>query len=62
MALTATHIDHRQWMSPMRYGTLTLLAFWVVFTQSAFALAELDLIVLSSPQERHMSRDLFVFQ
>jgi len=60
MALTATHIDHRPWMPPMRYGTLTLLAFWVVFTQSA--LAELDLIVLSSPQERHMSRDLFVFQ
>lgn len=37
MALTATHIDHRPWMSPMRYGTLMVLAFWVVFTQSALA-------------------------
>jgi hypothetical protein len=60
MALTATHIDHRPWMSPMRYGTLTLLAFGVVFTQSA--LVELDLIVLSYPQERHKSRDLFVIR
>jgi hypothetical protein len=25
-------------------------------------LAELDLIVLSYPQERHLSRDLFVFR
>jgi SH3-like domain-containing protein len=37
MALTASHIDHRQWMSPMRNVTLTLLAFGVVFTQSALA-------------------------